>query len=144
MVSLASKRRRIDHLKRAKALKFRTVEGCHRVAQGNARGGNLEIVRPYHQTPRLKIGPEPGVMARYAEVKRYHLNRGQNPFDVTLSGGSSSGILGAFHSMEKLGSGDCSDDRLGGGELGEESPHLKFARSSAMRIEVSRISPMRA
>jgi hypothetical protein len=96
----------------------------------------------YHLTTRFQVSPNSGVMASMCKIKGLHNDGRQNLFHMLLPPKLAIGILRSLDAVKKFRSCNCGNDGLDICELAQNPAISNFPLSSAIRIEVSRISPM--
>src|ERR1035437_6883128 len=94
--------------------------------QGKTRGGNLEVVSTDHQTTCFQIRPQPRVAARLGEIEGLHEQGSEDLLHMPLAPCSTSGILCSLDAMKQFGGRDGCNERLGSGELPQESQHVEL------------------
>ena len=140
-LSRAAERGRIHHAQAGDAMKLAGVECRNFMPQRQPGGGNLQVVRPDHQSARLQIGPKAGMAASLCQVKWQEEEVGQNQFDMALSA-SAGAAFGALNAVSNSEAVMTAIKICGVGNKPRNPAMSNLPRSSAIRIEVSRINPM--
>ena len=106
-------------------------------------GGNLQVMRPDHLPARFQVRPDARMAAGLVEIKGLHEHGSKNLFHLLLTPSAAGRVLRPLSAVKEFGCNHGGNQRLRGGKLAQETLQIKFAALGAIKIEVSRINPMR-
>jgi len=104
---------------------------------------DLEVVCANYRTAHFQIRPDARMAPGLGQIERLHGEGSQDLFHMLFTAGFAGGVLRSFDTMQQLRGGDRANQGLGVGYCRRNPGMSNLPRSSAVRIDVSRINPMR-